>query len=161
MKITTLCALCTFLGSLAFAQETKKKNTAPPASAPQKQQQQKQPPRGTSGLPLGAERTAEGTYRWKDKDGKVWIFRETPFGYMRSSEAAAEENTKVTQSEKLIVVAGVEGDTIRFERPNAFGVSRWTRKKAELNTEEQQALDRFENRSSEGAANSRKQESQN
>ena len=90
-------------------------------------------------IPAGARQSAPGVYRFTGNDGKVWIYRQTPFGISRVLEtpapvaaAPAGEGIRATE----------DGDTIRFERPGPFGTYRWQRKKTELDETERAAWER-------------------
>jgi hypothetical protein len=94
-------------------------------------------------IPAGAKQIEPYTYRYIDKDGKKWIYRQTPFGITRFEEKPSEKNvpdaaddTKVTE----------EGDSLRFERQTPFGTTHWVRKKTELNEVERAAWDRARNK---------------
>jgi hypothetical protein len=98
------------------------------------------PPRRTE-IPAGAVERDPGRFFFTDKDGKKWIFVRTPFGISRledKPDASAPEpvvplaNVKVTES----------GDTVTFERPGAFGVTKWQKKKSDLTDDEKAALRR-------------------
>jgi hypothetical protein len=60
----------------------------------------------------------------------------TPFGSRNRAEAPAKTDTDAG------ITAKEAGDSIRFEKATPFGSYKWTRKKNELNTEEQEAWDR-------------------
>ena len=101
------------------------------------------PPRRTE-VPAGAVERDPGRFFYTDKDGKKWIFVRTPFGISKVEdklEASAPAqpdpplaNVKVTES----------GDTVNFERPTAFGVTKWQKKKADLTDDEKAALKRHQ-----------------
>ena len=123
----------------------------------------------SSAPPKGSEQIAPGTYRHKDTAGKIWIYRKTPFGFMKAAEGASNKDdsqpsgqaspdqgrtsasgtvsqtpfgeSKPAQS-ATAVKATEEGDSIRFERPSPFGPYKWTKKKSELTPAEQEAWDR-------------------
>jgi hypothetical protein len=104
------------------------------------------------GVPKGAKEIRPGVYRAIDNNGKAWTYRKTPFGFQKSAEEApaspepareeirpktatpfGESKTPPTAVKTTVTE---DGDTLRFERPNPFGTSRWTRKKSELTEEE-------------------------
>ena len=94
-------------------------------------------------IPKGAKEIEPYTYRYIDKAGKKWIYRQTPFGVTRFEDKPSEkivqdaaEETKVTE----------EGDSLRFERKTPFGTTHWVRKKTELSDVEQAAWDRARNK---------------
>jgi hypothetical protein len=117
----------------------------------------------TAGVPEGSTEIKPGTYRFVDKDKKVWIYRKTPFGLQKSEETAGAEGERARKPDAPAVPAqqpdpartatpfgeskapatGLPatrvtdaGDSLRFERPSPFGVYRWTRKKSELTADE-------------------------
>jgi len=42
-------------------------------------------------VPPGAEKLGEGLWRAKDRDGKVWLYKRTPFGIVRYEDGGAED----------------------------------------------------------------------
>ncbi len=99
------------------------------------------------GIPAGAVKIDENTYRFQEKDasgkpGKVWLFRRNPFGVSKIEEKdAAKIGTPLTPVE-VPVVAIEQGDSYRFERSGPFGSKVWTKKKTELNDEERAIIQR-------------------
>ena len=95
-------------------------------------------------IPTGAERGKDG-YRYTDVQGKVWIYRETPFGITRAPETAAvveaAPQTALADPDAH-VTAIADGDTVRFERVGPFGPTRWKKNKAELSPQEQKIWER-------------------
>ncbi len=94
-------------------------------------------------LPKDAVKLEAFTYRWKDEQGKVWIYRETPFGLVRYEEAAANAR-QVPEETQPALLAFDEGERVRFERLTPFGKQRWYRNKSELSGEEAEAFQRLE-----------------
>ena len=90
-------------------------------------------PASALAIPANAVQTAPGTYRYTDADGKVWWYRQTPFGVARVADQPAPRP----------VVDGThareEGNAIVFERPGPFGVYRWRKQKSAL-TESERAV---------------------
>lgn len=96
-----------------------------------------------AGLPAGAEKSANGSWRYKDPSGKVWIYDKTPFGFSRRAESA----DKVVEDEAAkprFRIVEVKGDSITFENPTPFGKPRWTRQRAELTKDEKLSLEAYE-----------------
>lgn len=110
----------------ADAPPAKKADAPAPAAA-------KMPP----GIPAGAVETEPGVYHFTDRDGKTWIYRKSPFGFMRFADKPAASGEKDTDLKDI--KATEDGDTIRFERPSPFGPFHWQKKKSELNEMEKAA----------------------
>jgi hypothetical protein len=94
--------------------------------------------RGTA-IPAGAVETAPYLYRFTDAEGKVWFYRQTPFGVVHFQEqpvVAAKDS--VPDGIRAIE----DGDGVRFERLGPFGIYHWRRNKSELDAGEQAAWDR-------------------
>src|SRR5580700_6003383 len=133
-----LICMCVASGCLAAQDSTK---TSAPAAA---QQIKKTAAPAPLALPKDAVETEAGLYRWTDKDGKVWMYRLTPFGVRRWPEASGATGQDVTgkhdgMSERTTAVA--EGDSIRFEQATPFGKRTWVRKKTALNETERRIWD--------------------
>jgi len=90
-------------------------------------------------LPAGAQKITDGSYRYKDAQGKTWIYSQTPFGFNRSEEGAAPKAVEVADTNPVKVRD--LGDSYEFVKTSPFGQSRWTRKKSELAPEEQQMVE--------------------
>ena len=137
MKLLIVFSLCTWMVCAADGQTGKDPapEAAPTVSAPTAP---------NLGLPAGAVKAADGSYRYTDPQGKKWIFRKTPFGMARFEDKPADVSTRAAESAKRYeeVRATEDGDTIRFERPGPFGIYKWQRKKTELNEMEQTAWNR-------------------
>jgi len=91
-------------------------------------------------LPAAAEKIGENVWRYKDPQGKTWVYQRNPFGLSRTEEQEREERPAVAPVRTTRVVAE-KGEEISFERDTPFGKSRWTKKKAELSDEERAALE--------------------
>jgi hypothetical protein len=106
------------------------------------------------GIPAHATQIGPGTYRFKDKQGQTWIYRQTPFGVThfvdcgeRYLAVAAQNRCPATLTEPRPLGSGLswtettrataQGGTIQFERPGPFGVYRWQKKESDLNEQEQ------------------------
>ncbi|MEP7362883.1 MAG: hypothetical protein ABI972_06475 [Acidobacteriota bacterium] len=97
-------------------------------------------------LPEGAVQVDRNTWRAKDKDGKIWMYRRTPFGLSKYEADEQPAEDAVTD-----LVAVDKGDSVEFQRKTPFGVSKWTKKKDELDANEAAALKRATPASSKGA----------
>ena len=95
--------------------------------------------RATSG-----DKVSESPKAAQDKDGT----RDTPFGRVRQDANPQPAPTPKKPSETGLVRAEVKGDTVTFRRKTPFGNQVWTRKRSELNDDEQ---DIVENQSSSGS----------
>ena len=88
-------------------------------------------------IPAAAVETGPQTYRYTGPDGRIWIYRNSPFGIMRFEEKPAAQPASAPN------IAGMrateDGDTVRFEEASPFGTHRWQRKKTELNETERAA----------------------
>jgi len=135
LKICTLLMVCVAGATAADKPAPKKAKTAP-----NKVQDVT--------IPAGAVEVEPYTYRFTDAQGKKWIYRKTPFGISRAEDKAVEdpkaEDPKKAENARLIEMTNAveDGDTVRFERPGPFGVTKWQRKKTELNEVEHAVWDR-------------------
>ncbi|BDC50983.1 hypothetical protein F183_A32990 [Bryobacterales bacterium F-183] len=113
---------------LLLTAQDKKPATVPPAGA----------------LPAGAVKIDENTYKLKEKDGKTWVYRKTPFGVSRLPE---EQFTK--QNEAPLIQPAREakvkvtdlGSEYKFERAHPFGIQVWKKAKKDLTADEQKYID--------------------
>jgi hypothetical protein len=111
-------------------------------------------------VPAGAEKIDAYTHRHKDAQGKVWIYRQTPFGVVKYEEKSLPEvkedgkkptpwgavemkpepvdpaRAKAEQRQIEMVKMTEDGDSLKFEKPSPWGVVRWTKKKTDLNEDE-------------------------
>lgn len=127
-------------GCLGAAAAEKQKTPA----AKQANRKAKGAPAARIVVPSDAQQTAPGTWR-REEAGKVWIYRETPFGISRFEEKQAAkfgDKSKSDAAEAANMRAFDDGDYVRFERTGPWGVYRWRRKKAELNDVEKQVWER-------------------
>jgi hypothetical protein len=124
-------------GGLAAQDATK---TTPPAAASKTQKA----PAAALTVPKDAVQTEPGVYRWTDKSGKVWTYRQTPFGVKRWSADSVDTERKTDKriSAEERTTAVEQGDSIRFEQFTPFGKHTWVRKKSEMNEAEQKIWDR-------------------
>jgi hypothetical protein len=128
MKLSTILLLT---AALASAQQTKQGNK--PAAKAAESKEAKQAPAKQLKVPEGAEQIEPYTFRHRDAQGKVWIYRETPFGIVRYEESKQAPVAPVASDNDMM--AFDSGDSIRFELKGLLGKSTWTRKKTEQLTE--------------------------
>jgi hypothetical protein len=120
---------CAFLISAAVAaadDQSSKPPVQPPAKAAKKPV--------VITVPADAVQVSPGLYRAKDKDGKVWMYRRTPFGVQRWQEDGEDAKKDAVVEQTNVVDLG---DSVRFERTSPFGKRTWVRKKTELDETEQ------------------------
>ena len=138
MRLTLLMAIL-FVGAPVWSQATSTKASPAKAAAPKKDGAVPSQP------PAGAEKTADGFYRWKDAAGDWWLYKQTPFGWSKAKEKDIEAAKRVEEKSPPIHVIRVSesSDEITFEKPSPFSKSLWTKKKSELTAEETEALERW------------------
>jgi|HubBroStandDraft_6_1064221.scaffolds.fasta_scaffold558417_2 hypothetical protein len=126
MTAAALAAQATASSGAAAPQAAKKPATAKKATmAPQ-----------PLTIPKDAVANPDGTYYWKDKQGKTWVFVKTPFGVMKNELAPVSASSAPAP----VVTAFDEGDKVRFERPSPFGPIKYEKNKTELTDEERSIL---------------------
>ncbi len=81
-----------------------------------------------AGVPASAVEINEYSWRYTDSQGKVWIYRKTPFGLAKGEQPKPPTLEDVPPG----MVAFDAGDSVRFERPTPFGRYKWMRKKGQL-----------------------------
>lgn len=142
-----VCLLTCSVAALTAQTNTAKKTTTPA-------------PRTASAeptIPAGAVKAEDGSFKYTDKNGKKWIYRQTPFGVSKAEErpleatatpfgkskepAVARQTVEAKPGDIANTKAFDEGDTIRFERPTPFGTSVWRKKKSELDAADQKIID--------------------
>jgi hypothetical protein len=114
--------------------------TQPAGQAAAKAPPAKAEPSKSLQIPAGAVETEPGLFRYTDSGGRKWLYRKTPFGVSRWEDKPAaaptarpfEDNTKAFE----------EGDLIRFEHTTPLGVSKWVKKKSELDDQERSIWER-------------------
>jgi plastocyanin len=95
-------------------------------------------------IPAGAEEIEPMLYRFKDKSGRVWLYRKTPFGITKMDEQQYNEIAKAQAGAAAFeskVHAVDNGDTVRFERATPMGKQSWEKKKSDLTSEEKAWLE--------------------
>lgn len=96
-------------------------------------------PRPPFGVPKDAQRIEGGSWRWRDKDGAVWIFSPGPTGFSRAREEDVKKLEASSRSLPLVVEA--KGGNVTFLVPTPFGGSRWTKPLAALDDDEKAAFE--------------------
>jgi hypothetical protein len=131
MKRLIIAGILCFTAVCASAMEDKKADK--PAAAPK-----------TVTIPKDAVRNANGSYTYTDKDGKKWLYRESPFGVIKSAVQDDADSPKATAAPHTAASATRaidKGDTVQFERASPFGTIKWEKKKSELTDEERKIVE--------------------
>ena len=158
--LVAMALLCSAAISAARDNAAPKKTQAKPA--PKTAQKAPAPPAWA--IPASAERLDENTYRHTDGQGKVWYYRKTPFGVMKteqapdltpqlSNEIARDRQSPFAAQQAVAAHAGQmqdaemlavteTADTVTFTRGTPFGKSSWTRRKSDLTADERAMWDR-------------------
>ena len=93
-------------------------------------------------IPKDAVKNANGSYTYTDKDGKKWLYRNSPFGVIKSAIQDDPDSPKPVQHAGNSATKAIDkGDTVQFERSTPFGPVKWEKKKSELTDEERQIVD--------------------
>ncbi len=96
-------------------------------------------------IPADAVRIDEQTYKLKEKDGKTWVYRKTPFGVSRLEETQFNKQNEAAPikpvKESSVKVTDL-GSEYKFERAHAFGVQVWKKKKSELSDDEKNYIEK-------------------
>ncbi len=126
-----------------------KKPAAPPKTAPQRAAAPAAPAPPPPPLlpPAGATLVEANLYRYVDPSGKVWMYRQTPFGFSKWEDTPnAGSQASAPAAADLVTVKDL-GDSVRFERKTPFGATQWVRKKTELSEDEKALLAREQEKS--------------
>jgi hypothetical protein len=117
---------------LAIAAPQEKKSTTTPAAPPKRLE-----------IPAGAVEREPNRFFSTDTDGKKWIYVRTPMGVSRIEDKGPDPTKPAKQADPLLDVKVTEqGDMVKFERPGAFGLRKWEKKKSDLDEQETAALHR-------------------
>jgi hypothetical protein len=119
-------------------------------------------------IPASAVDQGDGSFRYVDPKGTAWIYRKTPFGISRATEASLLGHTAgetpfgtakgqagpvaapaapkpgSADDPDSKVTAVEKGDMIEFTRPTPFGVTKWQKNKNDLNASEKKIWDRLQ-----------------
>jgi hypothetical protein len=130
-RLITVAAL---LAAATCAQATQKKSdgtATAPATAPT--------PASASSVPKDAVKNADGTWSYTDKQGRKWVYVNTPFGIMKNEITDADSRRAAALAPGTKVID--KGDTVRFEQPGPFGPIAWEKKKSDLTDQERQTVE--------------------
>ena len=106
----------------------------------QTQSAAKKPVAPPQGLPAAAVKVGEGEWKWKDAQGKSWVYHRTAFGYSRLEDVAEEP----AAAQAGLRVVEVKAGQVTFEQATPFGKSRWNRAAADMNGDEKAAYEAHE-----------------
>ncbi len=101
-------------------------------------------PTAPGAIPADAIKIDEQTYKAKDKDGKTWVYRKTPFGISRLPEEQFQKQNEaalIKPSREANVKVTDLGTEYKFERAHPFGVQAWKKKKSELTDDEKRYIE--------------------
>lgn len=98
------------------------------------------------GLPKGAEKIGDATWRYKDPKGKTWIYSKTLFGYSRRPETAESAEAPIAKQKEsaAFTVVAVKDGVVTFQSKSVFGASRWNRKIDELTADEKASYEAYQ-----------------
>jgi|GEM_PF-1490607 len=134
----TLILLCLIAPLAITAGEQARAKTRKPASQTGARPQEK----SSETVPADAVQTGPGAWEWTAPDGKVWNYRQTPFGLRRTPGQTQAAPDAETAKPSPVFTAREEGDMVRFERLTPFGKRTWTRKKDEMDETERLVWER-------------------
>jgi hypothetical protein len=129
-KVLTIALLAAFGLAAQAPAKTTRKTRAPKAPAKVKAVKTSKPK--AVEIPKDAVARPDGTYAWKDKQGKSWVFARTPFGVMKTAAQSEATETPAIANAKAIDA----GEKVRFETATPFGVVRREKNKADLTDDE-------------------------
>jgi hypothetical protein len=109
-------------------------------------------------IPPDATPLPDGGFRYVDKDGKKWLYRNTPFGVMKAEERPYTPVVHRIEDDPL--KSEDLGESVRFTLPTPFGPQIWTTKKSNLSAREKSIWDRDTKKASGGSSEASKPEAQ-
>lgn len=101
----------------------------------------KKPAEAPRGVPASAENAGDGVWKWKDPQGKSWIYNRTMFGYSRTEDVPDKPAERGAAGAKGLRVVEVNAAQVTFEQATPFGKSRWSRALADMNSDEKAAYE--------------------
>ena len=102
-------------------------------------------PANPNAIPADAVKIDGQTYKVKEKDGKTWVYRKTPFGVSRIEEEQfnkQNEAVPLKPAKEASVRVSDLGAEYRFERASAFGTQAWKKKKTDLTEDEKSYVEK-------------------
>src|SRR5579862_622771 len=109
-QMTRLITVAALFAAAVCAQATQKKSdgtaTAPASTS-------------VSSVPKDAVKNADGTWNYTDKQGRKWVYVNTPFDIMKTDVTDAENRPEAPLSTATKVID--KGESVRFEQPGPFG----------------------------------------
>ena len=125
---------------LVFSAAGQSTSQDPPSAGDKKPERKVNPAPPPITIPKDATPLGDGSFRYVDKDGKKWIYRNSPFGVEKAEERPTDPVTR------RVAVDPVKcedlGDTVRFTQLTPFGPEVWIKKKTELDSREKSIWDR-------------------
>jgi hypothetical protein len=128
--MTRLITVAALFAAAVCAQATQKKADGT-AKAPA--------PTSVSSIPKDAVKNADGTWSYTDKQGRQWVYVNTPFGIMKTDVTGAESRPASPPGAGTKVID--KGDSVRFEQAGPFGQIAWEKKKSDLTDQERQMVE--------------------
>jgi hypothetical protein len=128
--MTRLITVAALFAAAVCAQATQKKSDATATTSK---------PATVLTVPKDAVKNADGTWSYTDKQGRKWVYVNTPFGIMKSDVTDAETRPAPAPNAATKVID--KGDTVRFEQPGPFGPIAWEKKKSDLTDQERQMIE--------------------
>jgi hypothetical protein len=93
-------------------------------------------------IPKDAVKNENGTYSYTDKQGKKWLYSNSPFGVIKTALPEGQPDTHPTANKVTGTTKAIDkGDTVQFETPSPFGKVTYEKKKSELTDDERRILD--------------------
>jgi hypothetical protein len=132
--MTRLITVAALFGAAVCAQATQKKSdktATTSATTPA--------PKAAPSIPKDAVKNADGNWNYTDKEGRKWVYVNTPFGVMKTDVTDAENRPEAPLSTATKVID--KGESVRFEQPGPFGPIAWEKKKSDLTNQERQLID--------------------
>jgi hypothetical protein len=128
--MTRLITVVALFAAAVCGQATQKKSDRPATTAA---------PAAAPSIPKDAVKNADGTWSYTDKQGRKWVYSNTPFGVIKTDVTDTESRSAPPLNPATKVID--KGDSVRFEQPGPFGPIAWEKKKSDLTDQELQLID--------------------